>query len=251
MPISVKCPNANCGKALKVKDELAGKKVKCPGCATVIAIPSPEEPEVVEAPVEEPSAPAAPAPGLEQATAIPVYVGLGGLGLLAISCFLPWISLFGFNWLGIQSGFFGGILMLLLALAGGAGVAVGAFAQRNLLPLMLLGGILAGTYSFIWFIIFLIKAGSVAGIGIWLGLIASAAASGALTFAALGKPYRLPPFQKEGTVPLLRDHGGLLIAHATGLLLGLVICLALFGVGATKPSGSRDIKIDVKDFKVK
>ncbi|QDT11221.1 zinc ribbon domain-containing protein [Planctomycetes bacterium K23_9] len=35
MPIQVKC---QCGKALKVKDELAGKAVKCPGCGKVIKI---------------------------------------------------------------------------------------------------------------------------------------------------------------------------------------------------------------------
>lgn len=36
MPIRVKC---SCGKALSVKDELAGKKVKCPGCASAIPVP--------------------------------------------------------------------------------------------------------------------------------------------------------------------------------------------------------------------
>lgn len=38
MPIRVKC---SCGKALSVKDELAGKKVKCPGCSSAIPIPKP------------------------------------------------------------------------------------------------------------------------------------------------------------------------------------------------------------------
>ncbi len=38
MPIQVKC---KCGKALKVKDELAGKAVKCPGCAAVIKVGAP------------------------------------------------------------------------------------------------------------------------------------------------------------------------------------------------------------------
>ncbi|MGB7346188.1 MAG: zinc ribbon domain-containing protein, partial [Pirellulaceae bacterium] len=35
MPIQVKC---KCGKALNVKDELAGKAVKCPGCGNVIKV---------------------------------------------------------------------------------------------------------------------------------------------------------------------------------------------------------------------
>lgn len=35
MPIPIKC---QCGKALKVKDELAGKAVKCPGCGKAIRV---------------------------------------------------------------------------------------------------------------------------------------------------------------------------------------------------------------------
>jgi hypothetical protein len=37
MPIVVSCP---CGKKLRVKDELAGKRVKCPECAQVTTVPS-------------------------------------------------------------------------------------------------------------------------------------------------------------------------------------------------------------------
>ena len=37
MPIRIQC---QCGKALSVKDELAGKAVKCPGCAKVIRVPA-------------------------------------------------------------------------------------------------------------------------------------------------------------------------------------------------------------------
>ena len=39
MPISLSC---QCGKALRVKDEFAGKKVRCPGCKEVMSIPLPE-----------------------------------------------------------------------------------------------------------------------------------------------------------------------------------------------------------------
>src|SRR5688572_4689473 len=35
--ISFTC--SHCGKKLKVKDELAGKKVKCPGCAQSVSVP--------------------------------------------------------------------------------------------------------------------------------------------------------------------------------------------------------------------
>ena len=38
MPISVTC--ANCGKALKVKDEWAGKRAKCPQCGETFPVPA-------------------------------------------------------------------------------------------------------------------------------------------------------------------------------------------------------------------
>ena len=39
MPITVTCEG--CGKKLRVKDELAGRKGKCPACGTVLVIPQP------------------------------------------------------------------------------------------------------------------------------------------------------------------------------------------------------------------
>jgi RsiW-degrading membrane proteinase PrsW (M82 family) len=44
MPITLSC---ECGKKLRVKDELAGRKVKCPGCGKVLIIPSAEENKVI------------------------------------------------------------------------------------------------------------------------------------------------------------------------------------------------------------
>src|SRR5260370_31611600 len=38
MPITLKC---GCGKHLKVRDELAGKRARCPGCGTILPVPSP------------------------------------------------------------------------------------------------------------------------------------------------------------------------------------------------------------------
>lgn len=40
MPATVTCPN--CETTVRVRDELAGKKVKCPRCAEVIAVPGPD-----------------------------------------------------------------------------------------------------------------------------------------------------------------------------------------------------------------
>jgi hypothetical protein len=62
MPIPFSCP---CGKALAVKDELAGKRIRCPACGEVRAVPTARadaDLEVVEAdaPVRPPAAPEPP-----------------------------------------------------------------------------------------------------------------------------------------------------------------------------------------------
>ena len=56
MPILVSCP---CGKQLRAKDEMAGKRVKCPGCgsAVVVAAVVEDVPELRE--VEPATKPAA------------------------------------------------------------------------------------------------------------------------------------------------------------------------------------------------
>jgi predicted Zn finger-like uncharacterized protein len=53
MPIALRCPG--CNAALKVKDELAGRKVKCPKCAQPVPVPA-------EAPVPVPAGEEAAAP---------------------------------------------------------------------------------------------------------------------------------------------------------------------------------------------
>jgi hypothetical protein len=47
MSIQLTCA---CGKSLKAKDELAGKRVKCPGCGAAFPVPSRQVP--AQAPVE-------------------------------------------------------------------------------------------------------------------------------------------------------------------------------------------------------
>jgi hypothetical protein len=41
MPIQIRC---SCGKHLAVKDEAAGKRVKCPACGDVRPVPADEVP---------------------------------------------------------------------------------------------------------------------------------------------------------------------------------------------------------------
>jgi phage FluMu protein Com len=60
MPITISCP---CGKKLRVADEHAGKRVKCPACQAISTVPVPDpEPvfEIVE-PAPKPAAPQRPA----------------------------------------------------------------------------------------------------------------------------------------------------------------------------------------------
>src|SRR6516164_4066982 len=47
-PISMQC---RCERAFRVKDELAGKKIRCPSCKQVLLVPTPEP-----APVDEEAA---------------------------------------------------------------------------------------------------------------------------------------------------------------------------------------------------
>ena len=65
MPIPITC---QCGKSLNVKDELAGRAVKCPACGSVLKIPAqsapaPAQAQPVPTPVQPPAASAAPVGG--------------------------------------------------------------------------------------------------------------------------------------------------------------------------------------------
>lgn len=59
MPIRVSC---QCGKALSVKDAMAGKAVKCPGCGNVVRVPGGDAAAPAKAAAAAP-APVAPAAG--------------------------------------------------------------------------------------------------------------------------------------------------------------------------------------------
>src|SRR5262249_38318977 len=45
MPIRIPC---DCGKKILVKEELAGKKVRCPGCKAVLVVPTPADDEELD-----------------------------------------------------------------------------------------------------------------------------------------------------------------------------------------------------------
>jgi DNA-directed RNA polymerase subunit RPC12/RpoP len=45
MPISISC--SGCGRSFHLKDEMAGRKVRCPECEAVLVVPEPEDEDVV------------------------------------------------------------------------------------------------------------------------------------------------------------------------------------------------------------
>lgn len=68
MSIAFKC--TNCGRGLRANPEMAGKRTKCPGCATILTIPAGGDAAPAPAPAPKPAAkPAAPAPAPAPAAA--------------------------------------------------------------------------------------------------------------------------------------------------------------------------------------
>jgi len=57
MPIRVRC--TDCGAEYNLADRLAGKKIRCKKCESVLAVPAPEAADVAEAVVEPPAKKAA------------------------------------------------------------------------------------------------------------------------------------------------------------------------------------------------
>src|SRR4051812_18674969 len=66
MPIRVKCDS--CKKTLSVKDHLAGKKIKCPVCQSVVVVAS-APPGKTPTPTAEPAPKSAAAPAKKPAVA--------------------------------------------------------------------------------------------------------------------------------------------------------------------------------------
>jgi hypothetical protein len=85
MPINLTC---ECGKKLAVKEDMAGKKVKCPGCASILAVPALSDTAAPDEAIED-----APLPSRKEAsppkkskTLLYVGVGAGVLVLGACCC---------------------------------------------------------------------------------------------------------------------------------------------------------------------
>ena len=93
MSISVSC--SSCGKTFKTKEELAGKRVKCPSCGQVITVSASRPPShakeisvlPVQAPDNSPPKTEAASPAVQERRRVrwPLYAGLGAVALCLVS----------------------------------------------------------------------------------------------------------------------------------------------------------------------
>src|SRR5262249_44131303 len=60
MPMQLKCPNPACTTMLNVREEFAGKMIKCPTCAATLMVPQPAAAAAMAAAPAAPSVPTAP-----------------------------------------------------------------------------------------------------------------------------------------------------------------------------------------------
>jgi hypothetical protein len=252
MPIVARCPNPTCGQTLQVPDQYAGMQGKCPTCGTMVTFqPAPAAAAAVPAPAAPPPAyspPAAPPPGAPeaytaQAPAAPgayppppvvgqvpappagpsmspqelvqlicVPAGLFFLLLLLIACFLHWAGVS-----GVGRGDTGIFLILTLMVGTVLGLT---YLFKAWLPAIAVSG--AG---FATFAIFFMLGGIIryhgSGAGVWVGLVGALGLAGALITLAIFRPVDSPTLQSLN-LPLMKPHGGLVVAVMVGVGLGLL-----------------------------
>lgn len=124
--------SCECGKQLNVKDELSGKKVKCPGCGAILTVGAPA--------VESAPAPTEPATSPGAALGKMAAAGLV-VGILAA-------SVAGF----ISARFFSLIILFPVGLGYAVGVAIQAGAKKcagATLPLAIAAAAISGTPTYI------------------------------------------------------------------------------------------------------
>jgi len=158
-----------------------------------------------------------------------VPAGLFFLALLLIACLVP--SAVGGavsgstvvvrNMNGIALGEAGIFFILCLLTA----VMVGlTYLFRQAVPLAATVAAGFGIFAFWFFLtemIWITRLFSSAKAGIWIGLFAAIFAAGALTTLAVFRPMESPALQSL-SAPLLRRHGGLFLALASGAGLGFI-----------------------------
>jgi hypothetical protein len=249
MAIQATCPNPTCRQSLQVPDQYAGAQGKCPKCGTLVLFPHPAAAAVPAAPPAAPpplapsgnspaytAAPPAPAPydpaalpgpappvpaGPPRSTAelvqmICLPAGLFFLFMLIICSFLPWAGSPLVSFSGVRLGDAGIFLVLCLLVGAAAGLT---YLFKWLLPSV--AAVAAGFGILAFFIMLggLIAYGGEARVGVWLGLFMAIGAAGAFITLAVFRPVESPALQ-ELKLPLMKPHGGLILAAAAGVVIG-------------------------------
>jgi hypothetical protein len=168
-----------------------------------------------------------------------VPAGLFFLVLLLIACLVPWafagavsgstVVVRNINgiWLG-EAGIFFVLCLLVTAMVGLT------YLFRQALPLAATIAGSFGTFAFFFFLAEVVRFGSNAKAGIWIGLIAAIGTAGAFITLAVFRPMESPALQSL-SMPLLRRHGGLALAVVCGVGLGLFY-LVLTALSSAPPA---------------
>jgi hypothetical protein len=173
MPVSITCSN---GHGHTVQEQDMGKTVPCPKCGDQITV----------APRAGSSASlqfslANFVPNLERLAGtaqarLLLWSGLACLGVLALSAFLPWATVFGYSVLGVRVG--AGVCQLLFSLGALAFVVATILTNNEKffhISLWSAGGWSA--LAALWRLIDLFNLGRFSGIAVYLGLLAAVAAA--------------------------------------------------------------------------
>src|SRR5262249_53912758 len=165
----------------------------------------PPPPVVGQVPVPPPAGPSMSPQELVQLIFVPA--GLFFLVLLLIVCLVPWVfthapwdsSLNMRNLNGFGFGEAGIFFILCLLTAAVVGLT---YLFRQALPLAATVAAGFGTFAFFFFLAEVVRFGSYAKAGIWIGLVAAMGAAGAFITLAVFRPMESPALQSQ-SMPLL------------------------------------------------
>jgi hypothetical protein len=211
MPITATCPS--CSQLCQVEDQYAGMMVRCPKCGNIIQVADKASPSPPPAPAAPASAPATPAPssgaaglgfletvrqsaaifGLDGLALKLVYGGAGCLAAMVMFTLFPWFSYATPSGGALGSIGYGSILGISLA-PGQINFLLSAAALAFLVVtfvvlkknetfdmcLWVVGGWSA--LAALWRLSELVRFGSLAGVGLYVEILASLGAAGTFGF---------------------------------------------------------------------
>jgi hypothetical protein len=148
------------------------------------------------------------------------------LFMLIICSFLPWagtptleapgVRVESVSFSGVRLGDAGIFLVLCLLVGAAAGLT---YLFKWLLPSVAAAAAGFGILAFFILLGGLIEYGGSARVGVWLGLFMAIGAAGAFITLAVFRPVEAPALQ-ELKLPLMKPHGGLILAAAAGVVIG-------------------------------